>query len=523
VESIRFERSPTLAGRFVGQPNVDVTGPHTAANKEGSNAAADRQAAAANNPSAPPPGTIAPEKLPRVEPAKNGIRDLQITLTGLREAALKQVTVRGQTDKGQVSWRLDTSDSTDAPLVVRRSGYDPTANLFLEPPPGDCFRKELTVNITYADGQNANVAVKVGERHTDPELVFDLSAAASMLDARVFLVGDDQVQGRFEGISDDALHLVTPWQDKLDIPLTTVVGAHLALPERKETPESFAKRLETRGSDDLLLAQNKDGEVIAIPGIVEGTEGDRLRFRYQDKARTVPLKNVEGLVLAARPEPKRPDATLARFALTGGQVLSGRWLDLDASTWTIETAWGQALRLPSGDFLSARFRASLMMYLSDMGTGRVEEAGYFGRPFSWRRDVNLLGEPLRMAGETYEHGLAVHSRCVLTYDLGGRFATFRTIVGFDETAGGEGRVDCRVFVDDKEVYSNPDLRADAAPVPIDVPVAGAQRLSLSVDFGKDQDSGDRVIWADARLYRRSPPAPTRPTAGQAATPPGNGG
>ncbi len=56
----------------------------------------------------------------------------------------------------------------------------------------------------------------------------------------------------------------------------------------------------------------------------------------------------------------------------------------------------------------------------------------------------------------------------------------------------------------KELYANPDLRADAPPVALDLPVAGARQLRLVVDFGQGQDTGDRVIWANARLYRRPP-------------------
>ena len=35
-----------------------------------------------------------------------------------------------------------------------------------------------------------------------------------------------------------------------------------------------------------------------------------------------------------------------------------------------------------------------------------------------------------------------------------------------------------------------------------LPVAGAEELRLHVDFGRGQDTGDRVIWANARLYRQ---------------------
>lgn len=146
-----------------------------------------------------------------------------------------------------------------------------------------------------------------------------------------------------------------------------------------------------------------------------------------------------------------------------------------------------------------------MSYLSDLTPSEVKETPYFGRRFPWRRDVSLVGEPLKIDGTTYGRGLAVHSRTVLTYDLGGRYAWFEALVGFDEASQGRGRVDCRVIADGKELFVDPDLRADGPPKTIALAVAGVQRLQLAVDFGEDQDTGDRVIWANPRLYRRFPP------------------
>ncbi len=81
-----------------------------------------------------------------------------------------------------------------------------------------------------------------------------------------------------------------------------------------------------------------------------------------------------------------------------------------------------------------RFRGGKMTYLSDLNPSKVEETPFFGHRLPWRRDVNLLGEPLKMKGQTYERGVAVHSRCVLTYDLNGRYSTFEALVGFDDAS-----------------------------------------------------------------------------------------
>jgi hypothetical protein len=485
--------------------------------------AEEKKSGGDDDPLAPPPGTTI-TKIAKVEPKKNGIRDLQLSLFGLRAAKIRQITVNCQTDRGPTSWRLDTSDSQDWPIFVRRSGAGISADLFLEPPPGDCFQKDFTISVNYEDGQAANAQAKAAE-HTVPKLAVDpRTPSVAPLDAWVHLTGDEKLFGKLDAIGQETLRLTTPWQDHLDIPLSRIAGVQLGLLEPKETRESFAKRLKTRGSEDLLLAQTKKGEVIAISGVVEQTETGRLHFRYQGRSRTLPLEQVEGLILAARPDAPQADEVRPTFTLASGIVVSGQWKDLDASVWKVQTAWGQDVKLPAADIQDVRFRGGKMTYLSDLNPSKVEEAPFFGHRLGWRRNLNLLGEPLKMNGRTYERGLAVHSRCILTFDLSGRYSRFETLVGFDEAARALGRVDCRVFADGKELYANRDLRADGPPVNLVLPVAGAEQLRLQVDFGANQDTGDRVIWANARLHRAPTPAATAsavtatPTSPRDATP-----
>ena len=112
-----------------------------------------------------------------------------------------------QTDKGPTSWRLDTPDSPDWPIVVRRSGTESSADLFLEPPPGDCFQKDFAITVMYEDNQNGNVQAKA-EVHTKSDLAVDPKApAVPPLFVRVHLAGDDVLTGTFEGIAKDALQV----------------------------------------------------------------------------------------------------------------------------------------------------------------------------------------------------------------------------------------------------------------------------------------------------------------------------
>ncbi len=482
------------------KPEVVAKADQKKENKKDDKMAAEKKAAE-DDVLAPPPGTTM-TKIAKVEPKKNGIRDMNISLFGLRDKAIKQVVINCQTASGPVGWRLDTSDSQDWPVVIERSGVEPTAEIYLEPPPGDCFEKDFTININYEDGQAANVNTKA-TTHTDAKLALDPKApSGARPDAWVYLTTDGEMLcGKLDGIGPETLRFTTRWQDKVEIPLSRVAGVHIGLLDRKESRESFQKRLKARGAEDVLLAQTKTGEVIAIPGVIEATDAGKLRFRYQDKTRTIALKQVEGVIMASRPESQKPEELRPTFTLPDSVAISGNWKDLDTSTWKIVTKWGQELNLPATDVLDVKFRGGKVTFLSDLTPAKIEETPYFGHRLPWRRDVNLLGEPLKINGQSFDRGLAVHSRCILTYDLQGRYSRFEALLGFDDFSRGKGRVDCRVYADGKEIFSNPDFRADSPAIKLALPVSGAQQLRLHVDFGRGQDTGDRVIWASARLYR----------------------
>ncbi len=239
LESIHFERTPTLSARFVGQVNVDLTKPGLSArknepkSKDSSEARKQdetrkpkevskpdqakkkdepKKAGPSDDALAPPPGTTV-TKISRVEPEKNGIRDVCLALSGLHPATIKQITVNCQTDKGATSWRIDTSNSEDWPLVLRRSGIEGWAEIYLEPPAGDSFQKNYQVNVVYENGQNDNTSVQAAE-HTDPTLAIDAKAPSEpRLGATVYLTGDEKLYGGLESIGSDSIRLATSWQD----------------------------------------------------------------------------------------------------------------------------------------------------------------------------------------------------------------------------------------------------------------------------------------------------------------------
>jgi len=244
---------------------------------------------------------------------------------------------------------------------------------------------------------------------------------------------------------------------------------------------------------------------VAVQGVALGVAQDAMNFRYEGQDRAISLGRVLGVALLASKPAGAQDRSETSFhqsvRLGTGDAISGTWTSLRDGSIALTTRWGQEIRLPAASVNTIDFRNGRVVYLSDLKPARVEQTPYFDRVIPWRADAALDSGALALADGRYDRGIAVHSRCVLEYDLRGQFDRFRTIMGFEQPAGAMGRAIVRVLADGKPVYENADARGDAKPETIEVELAGARTLVLEVDFGRDQDVGDRVIWANARLVR----------------------
>lgn len=256
----------------------------------------------------------------------------------------------------------------------------------------------------------------------------------------------------------------------------------------------------------------KGADVVAVKGTALGVEDLELGFLFEGRRRAIRIENVLGVVLApqkrsadSRPASQpagAPPGPAVTIAMVNGDTLRGRWTLLKDGFMSIATPWGETVDLPTTAVQNIETRDDRAVFLSDLKPLRVEQTPYFDRVIPWRADAALDGGPLRTSdGRGYAHGLATHSRCVLEYDLGGRFARFDARLGFEPIPSGQppGSVAVRVLIDGAPRYENLEFSSDQKPVPLAIDVRGATRLTLEVDFGRDQDVNDRVVWGNARL------------------------
>lgn len=321
------------------------------------------------------------------------------------------------------------------------------------------------------------------------------------------LAGNDVVSGALRSWTEDQFTIdIQQGRAILQIPTQSIREIWRAAPELVRK----ARDLKAASTGDDIAYVVKDSEIVPVKGTVLGVQNLSLGFLYEGQERKISVDKLLGVVFATR---KRSATTgpagangsfIASFRLLNGDVLSGRWTQLKDGFVSFSGSWDQTVQLPVTSIASIDVHNRGLVWLSELKPVRVEQTPYFDRVIPWRIDTSLDGGPLKLNdGQQYARGIAMHSRCVLEYDLQGDFQQFQARFGFEPMSPGSpvGRAAVRVMIDGRTQFENSDARGDERPKDLTLDVRGAKRLALEVDFGRDQDAADRIVWANARLIR----------------------
>ncbi len=443
----------------------------------------------------------------------NGIQDIHLHATNLKPQGIKQIDITCRFNSKQLRvWRLDTSRSPHWRLAIARADLAADAELYIEPA-ADSFGQKFDATFTYNDGSTTRSSV-VGATHTSDQLKLENGAPANQQAAKtptapvttskaIVYLGDakegrGQLHGDLVGLDSESLVLRTGWNPELQIPLLRVGGVWFG---KSGSRAEFDKQLAAAASDDVVFLTAGDGTPAQVACSVTRLSDGKLSVRYNDADRTINFERLLGIVFAAHPKTAPVRGPYQVFMLASGDALSGVLAALDPRELTVETLWNTRVQVPVGSLAEIRFRNGKLTSLVDLEPASVEETGYFGRVMHWRRDQGFDDAPAKVKGRQPARCLAMHSRSVLTYALEEPYEKFKVRLGFDDSAADRGRVACRVLVDGREAFAEKDFRSTAEPIDVEVPLAGAKQLTLEVDFGEAEDVGDRIIWADPRLFR----------------------
>lgn len=311
------------------------------------------------------------------------------------------------------------------------------------------------------------------------------------------LAHDGIARGELKAIADETMTLHLPLVSDVTVALSHVRSVW----DKKADLATINRDNEPDNEDTVYLRDKNDpGIVRSVSGKVTGLDDTSLTFVFRGEERSITRDRLVGLVLkhASRPAPPEPGVYQV-LVLQGGQVLPCHVKSIDQHISFALLGGGQAA--PPRDMVRAmRIENGRRIDLTRVAPNAEEAVPYFGLKLPHKRNTDFSGKPIVLFNEkTYTSGLAVHSKSRLHYKLKSNCERFQASFGLLNPGGKLGNVTARVIGDGKVLWEQTDITAATPVVQVDVPLNGAERLILEVDFGEGQNVGDRAAWCDPRL------------------------
>ncbi len=322
-------------------------------------------------------------------------------------------------------------------------------------------------------------------------------------------------------VHSDTAHVALTGDKPLELPVRSIRTVRF----KEQTPDQHGEWLEilqlpTR--TDLIVIR-KDDHIDSIAGVVRDIGDDAVQFELEGQPIPVKLEKVEGLVYHESTPAQLPPSTFRVTDIDG--------TELEGAGWTA-TESGVRFQSPLGveitrSFVQLRhidFSADKIIFLSDLKPRAMtwmpyfeaaklsETLAQFYRPKMDRAltrsdsasddgKLQLLaaggGQPVP---ETFEKGIAMHSRSSLVFDLPDDVRQFRATAGIDFRVRDHGNVRLVIRGDGRELYAENIAGADP-PRELSVNIAGVRQLELFVDYGENLDIGDHLNLCNARLVK----------------------
>jgi hypothetical protein len=271
--------------------------------------------------------------------------------------------------------------------------------------------------------------------------------------------------------------------------------------------KQWADIAQTSATGDLLVIR-KDGALDYLEGIVRDLSATTCNFEIDGEVIAVNREKLEGLVYF-HPADEEAEEAVARIHLRDGSRLTVASATLDDVQLTLSIGSGAKWSVPLEEVTRFDFSAGKIAYLSDLDPEKAEYVPLFGfrkelpvleQYYSYQRDGGFENRPLALDGVTYRKGLALQSRTALSYRLPGKFRLFKAVVGIDSDVQATGDAVLSIKADGKPLWEG-ELRGGEPPQELELELGGARRLEVVVDYGREQDVGDRVNLCEARVTK----------------------
>jgi hypothetical protein len=340
-------------------------------------------------------------------------------------------------------------------------------------------------------------------------------------DLRFTLYGRNHLYGLIAGSGDESVVVETVDLGSVEVPLEWIMRidtARAIQPAHRRSVEWFDRSRQRAASvadyelpaaptsrstahesaEDMILLTNGD----VVRGFVTAIDAEGVGIESTLGETKIPHRMVVSMRLAGSPPKRlgRPHAILTfrnsgRLTVTdiewsGGMVHAG-----------VAMRSGGKIRVEAERIVRVDVVGSRWEWLATQTPISAQHTPMLALGYNHMTDRNVLGGPIKVAGETFEHGVGVHSQSSLTYDLKGAYGEFVTRFGIDDDSGPLADVSVRILIDGKPRLERGNVRRGTLHGPVRLDVAGANRIELIVDFGLNGDLQDRFNWVEPALIR----------------------
>jgi hypothetical protein len=263
----------------------------------------------------------------------------------------------------------------------------------------------------------------------------------------------------------------------------------------------------TATDKDILQLKNKD----RMEGIISSIDDTRLQIiaAGNETPVDVPLANIAKVYFGGAVPPKVVPPLSVRLSLASGSVLT---VPLDgaagqAFSWTLnkiafKDPGGKEQSISVDQLVSADVLGGRVVYLTELDPVSEAETTYLGTAWPMQINKNVLGQPLRVARNTYSRGIGVHTKSMLVYELDGSFDTLSLRVGLDDSSAPYGEAAASIVLDGKVLWQSKTLKPGEISAELSLPVKDGKRLELHADPTTRLDVLGRVNWLNVALRRK---------------------
>lgn len=238
----------------------------------------------------------------------------------------------------------------------------------------------------------------------------------------------------------------------------------------------------------LAMIDDKGASLTDVPGL------GSVKLKYD---------TVLAVKLAPLSKPKPPKGLHATVYLSDGGRITGEIVSYKDGKLSLKW-YGVPVDLSKKEVLSVYLSGGKMEYVSDLEPASVQEIPFFDNfLYHHQLDHSLVKkDTISIRGDKFFKGVSVHSKTELAYTLDKKYSQFEAVIGIDDEAKGKGDVVFTVLGDGKELFNSGNVTGKSDPKLVKVDVSDVKEMKLVVDFGKDLDTMDRAVWADAVLVKK---------------------